>query len=550
MQNERMRWVWMFFLVGTLVNLRAQESKAEVAADGKSSLQTVIEPLRSADAEVEKLRKELKQAASDEAKQEIQKRIDSDNEQIRQLRGNFRDIIGGAEAAEYDGTSSKEVNLQEQIGELVQPLLGELRQATSSPRELDALRQSLANWKDRQRKADTVVARIDDLLKQSKDPKLVEELGAARRMWTGRQAESAGQIGVISAQITDRESNQKPMFETLSLLFSRFFRSRGMNLLLAILIAIAGFMITRRSYRWLRRFSPVHRVGKANLTGRISDILAVGLAVLVAFIGILLVFYLRGDWLLLTLAVVLIIGAAWAGKTALPPYIEQIRMMLNLGSVREGERVVHLGLPWKVQSIGFFTRFTNPELQGGTLRIPIRDLMAMTSREQDPKEPWFPTEPDDWAILSDGTYGKVITQTPEQVVFLRLGGSLKTFATADFLAESPEKLSHGFRISCRFGIDYKHQADATGTIPQKFVRALTTGLVSDYGRDAVRSVQVEFSTAGASSLDYEIIVDFDGAVASKYRALQRKIQSICLDTCNANDWVIPFTQITVHQAGE
>lgn len=172
----------------------------------------------------------------------------------------------------------------------------------------------------------------------------------------------------------------------------------------------------------------------------------------------------------------------------------------------------------------------------------------MTSREQDPKEPWFPTDPDDWAILSDGTYGKVITQTPEQVVFLRLGGSMKTFPTADFLAQSPEKISHGFRISCTFGIDYKHQADASGSIPATFEKLITSRLVGDFGRDAVRSVKVEFTAAAASSLDYEIIADFDGSLAPRHRALMRCIQSICLDACNANGWVIPFTQITVHQA--
>jgi hypothetical protein len=321
-----------------------------------------------------------------------------------------------------------------------------------------------------------------------------------------------------------------------------------MNLLLAILTGALGFELTRRAYRLLRRFSPVHRGGKGNLTGRISDLLAIMVAVVVAVLGVLLVFYTRGDWLLLTLAVVLLIGAAWAGKTALPPYVQQVRMLLNLGSVREGERVVYHGLPWKVSAIGFFTRFTNPNLQGGVLRIPIRDLMDMTSREPDPKEPWFPTEADDWAILSDGTYGKVITQTPEQVVFLRLGGSMKTFPTADFLALSPEKLSRGFRISSTFGIDYKHQPDAVGSIPGVLQHALTTALVGEFGREAVRSIQVEFSTAGASSLDYDIIADFDGVLASKHRALQRRIQTICLDTCNVNGWVIPFTQITVHQA--
>lgn len=513
-----------------------------------SSLRSVIEPLRGASTELEKLRRELSEAATPEAQHEIQIRIDAENQRIRQLRGNFQDILGGAEAAEYDGIVTPDTTLQKQLSELLQPILGTLRDATSTPRELEALRDSLETWTERKRKSDIVVSRINEVIARNTDTTLAPELEVARRLWTDRAAQAAGQISVLSAQIADRELQQKPIWETLSRVFGDFFRSRGLNLLLALLAAVVGFIAVRRIYASLRRYTPAHRHGKGSLTSRISDVLSFALAGLVAVIGVILVFYVRGDWLLLTLVVVMLIGAAWAGKAALPPYVEQIRMILNLGSVREDERIIHRGLPWKVASIGFFTTVTNPSLQGGVLRIPIRDLMDMTSREPDPKEPWFPTEKDDWVVLSDGTYGKTLTQTPEQVVVLKLGGSLKTYPTAEFLEQTPENLSHGFRISCIFGIDYRHQAEAADRIPAQFAQALTSALVVDIGRDAVRSVKVEFNEAAASSLNYKILADFDGSMGSRYQALHRRIQQICLDTCNAHGWVMPFTQITVHQA--
>jgi uncharacterized protein YPO0396 len=184
-------------------SLLAQEPA--VAGDGNTrtvaSLQSVVEPLGAAINELEKLRKESEQAASAEAKQDIQGRIDAERERVRKLRDNFRDILGGAQAAEYEGSSPSNVNLQEQIGELIQPILGELREATSAPRELDALRKSLDLWTERKSKADIVVARIDELSKTIKDEALTSELESARRLWTGRQAEAAGQIGVINSQI-------------------------------------------------------------------------------------------------------------------------------------------------------------------------------------------------------------------------------------------------------------------------------------------------------------------------------------------------------------
>jgi hypothetical protein len=535
-------------------NLLAAESPAENGHEAPplerslSSLMSVIEPLAGANEELAKLRSELEQAASDDAKQQIQVRIDAERELVRKLRGNFRDIIGGAEAADYESTEETVSGLQDQIRELLQPVIGELREATEGPRELERLRNSLGEWTERRRRAEVIIERVEEFAALAKEKAVKEELDSARRFWESRLAESTGQIDVIRSRIDERERQQKPFWETLSGAFSRFFRSRGLNLLLAILTGVSGFILVRRAYSVLRRYSPAHRGSGGSLTGRISDILAMALAVLVSVVGIILVFYIRGDWLLLTLAVVMLLGGAWAGKTALPPYVDQIRMLLNLGSVREGERVVHLGLPWRVASIGFFTSLTNPELQGGTLRIPIRTLMGMYSRESDSKEPWFPTELDDWVLLADDTYGKVITQTPEQVVVLQLGGSLKTYGTTDFLNQKPENLSRGFRVSCIFGIDYQHQADSTGSVPEIFEEEINAALVADYGRDLVRSVKVELAMAGVSSIGYQINADFDGALASRYQSLQRRIQHLCVDTCNKHGWVIPFTQITMHHA--
>ncbi len=550
-----MRWFFLaacLFLHPGLIN--GQETPPAEADDrtpaaerSLSSLQTIAEPLSASLADLANLRDALEQAATEDAKEEIQIRIDSERERISQLRENFRSILGGSEAAEYEESNIESASIQDQITELVQPVLSEIREATSEPRELDALRKSLAAAKERKRKTDIVLSRIEDLIGETDDPAVVSELNSARRLWASRQAEATSQIAVYSVQIDDRMQDKRSLWEKLSSGFSSFFKSRGMNLLYALLAAVAGYFITRKAYRWISHVSPVHRTEKNNFT-RISDVLAMTVSIVVAIAGIIIVFYVRGDWLLLTLVVIFLIGVAWAGKTAIPPYLEQIRMILNLGSVREGERVIYEGLPWKVSKLAFYTTFTNPNLMGGLLRIPIRDVMGMISRPVEQKEIWFPSEMDDWVILSDETYGKVIIQSPDQVVVLRLGGATKTYPTADYLSLSPLNLSHGFRITVTFGIDYEHQAECTTTIPEIFQKALMTALFTEYGHDDVRSVKVEFSSASASSLDYEILADFDGSLAQKYNPIQRRIQSVCVDACNENGWGIPFTQITVHQS--
>lgn len=160
---------WMTLLAFTALSaglLHGQEEenvKPTQAERSLDSLKTIAEPLAAALGEVKRLQAEQVAAATEDARQELQNRIDAERERIRQLRGNFRDIIGGSEEAEYADTALPGTSIQEQISELIQPVLGEMREATAEPRELDALRKSLEKWQDRKRKAEVVLARIDKL---------------------------------------------------------------------------------------------------------------------------------------------------------------------------------------------------------------------------------------------------------------------------------------------------------------------------------------------------------------------------------------------------
>lgn len=524
------------------------ETNLNVSERRLESIRDITVPLQQAAEDVKVLTAELKSTKSPESRAGIELGLQAARERLDSLRQDFLKSVGGAEAAEYDGTNPDNLTLQEQLVELVQPLLSALSDASADPRELESLRGDLGMWKERKRKADVILDRINAYQEIEAGDVLQKELTRAQRYWEGKRAESTGQIGVIESRIYQRETRKRPFWESMSDMFGRFFRSRGLNLLFAMLAGVVSYLLVRRIYTFVCRYSPLHRKKRATLPRRVADISVTFLSVLIAVWAVMMVFYLRGDWLLLTLVAMMLLGAAWAAKQSLPPYIEQIRTLLNLGSIREGERIVHLGLPWKVRTISFFTTLENPDLQGGELRIPIRDLMGMMSREHDPKEPWFPTRVDDWVLMGDDTHGKVVTQTPEQVVVLHLGGSLKTYPSAEYLLQRPENLSNGYRVDTVFGIDYKHQSISTTEVPAVFERAITEALFSKFDRESIRSIKVELNAAGASSLDYRVIVDVDGSHGSRYRALKRLIQSVCVDTCNAQGWVIPFTQITVHQA--
>ena len=483
---------------------------------------------------------------------EFEAQADLARERIRQLRGGFNDIIGGAEAAEFDTSEEAERSIQDQLGEVIKPILSALQEPTSRLREMEEMRTARDAWLARRISSERVIARIGALEVANRegedDPRVAAELQAARRQWEARRSEASGQFEVLAVQIDERERTTPSFWQALTTMIGDFVKSRGFNLILAIGTAVLAFILTRRGYAWFRRISPVHKQKGGTLIGRASDLIAFSAAILVAITCVLAVFFARGDWLLLTVTAILLVGILWAGKTALPPYIEQIRMLLNLGAVREDERIIYRGLPWRVESLGFYTYFENPALHGGRMRIPLREVMGMISRKAGREEPWFPCKPDDWVVLSDGTHGRILHQSPEQVVVKRRGEAEKTYQTEEFLELAPENLAPGFRVRSIFGIDYAHQAICTTEVPGAFREAVEAALHAEFGVEAVRAVVVEFHQAGSSSLDYIIKADVTHAAAPRYAYIPRLIQSVCVDVCNARGWTIPFTQITLHRA--
>ncbi|MES2996230.1 MAG: mechanosensitive ion channel family protein [Verrucomicrobiota bacterium] len=511
------------------------------------TLETMLPAIRVAEQELAAARDELGKAGTEEAKKETGKRVDTLRERTAQLRENFRTIATGVEETAYISEAETPSTLNAEIRELVQPVLDEIREATAKPREMEEMRSALKAWKARLELSNAALRRLAALAPSAAaGSPMAAELASAVKLWSSRKDESESQTRTLQRQIEEREKNTPTMWEAISGGFASFWRSRGFNLLLGLGIGAALFFIIRTTWRSARKRSPPHRT-KHSVGGKVVDLIVAAVSILAAVLAVVLVFYLRGDWLLLTLIVILLLGILWASKRAIPPYIDQLRMMLDLGAVRTGERLVYNDISWRVDSLNFFCEFTNPDLRDGVLRLPIRDVLPLHSRPTHEKEPWFPSREGDWVKLDDGCFGKVIIQTPEQTIVLQLGGSRKTYPTEEYLGQNPENFSSGFRVCSTFGIDYRHLAEALETAPKVFCEKISADLEKIVGPESIRSVKVEFANAGTSSVDFEILADFAGDAASRYNVIERQLQASCAAACLEQNWHIPFPQLVIHQ---
>jgi len=261
----------------------------------------------------------------------------------------------------------------------------------------------------------------------------------------------------------------------------------------------------------------------------------------------MVVFYVVEDWVLFSLGILLLLGIGLTLRQALPRYWQQIQLFLNIGSVREGERITLDGLPWLVRQINFYSLLENPVAQLSQ-RVRIVDLVEQKSRPVKKDEPWFPCVRGDWVLLSDGMRGKVTGISQEMVELIERGGAHRTYPTAGFLGLSPRNLTTNFRVKETIGITYSLQKESVTTIPD-ILKAHVEKRIDDEGyADKLLNLRVEFECANTSSLDIVVIADFDGSVADLYNRLRRAIQRWCVEACTENGWEIPFTQLTLHQA--
>lgn len=235
-------------------------------------------------------------------------------------------------------------------------------------------------------------------------------------------------------------------------------------------------------------------------------------------------------------------------RRALPRFIKEVNLLLNLGSTREGERVVYGGVPYLVRSLNVFSTLVNPSLDG-VQRLPLEQIATLYSRPVLVDELWFPCDTGDVLLLPDQTLVVVEQQSVEQVRLLLRGGACVTYNTDHFYALDLVNLTHSayFSVSTVFGLAYKHQAGILDRYPQLIKETIPTVLdEAGIKPSQYKDIAVEFLTANASSLDIQIWVNFDAQLAERYYKLQRLLQYACVKACNEHQLEIPFPQLALH----
>jgi hypothetical protein len=538
----------LFLLVAAALPAQQDQPGSQIAVQDpaqRAGLIALAKDIVSAQTELAEARKNL---AAEPDKRTALQHIHDLEARIQEQQQRFSELTVGLDPSNLVSPRVESAgDLQTEVARLLQPLLQKLKDATKEPREIEALRQHIATIEqDRLPAAQTAKARAAAELAalpaamadaDPADRDLVHvQLQRVLQDWTQTERRLDQQRTILRAELANKVGSKVSFWTAATQALQDFIRNRGLNLLLAVVACVAVFLGLRYVQRRIMQAQKSYKNRRFVL--RLASVLLDVLVVAGSVGALMLTLYALGDWLLLGLATVFLVGAGWAVVRVMPRYFEQVRLVLNLGSVREGERIIWDGLPWRVETLRFQTFLVNPVLQGGMLRVPVADLVGKRSRPMPAEEPWFPCRRGDWVQLTDGTRGRVCIQTPD-VVVLQSNGSDKSYPTLAFLAQAPRNLSTGFTVEVTFGFDPKYRPENLEAMPRELQQALERDLPAEVQEGQVKAITVAFLQASAIAIEVQARVELDGAAAGAARAIQQAVSRILIETSTAHGFGVP-----------
>ncbi len=541
-----------WFCPGLTVTTVAAENNGEnlqpeVAPSTIETLVSFVKLRQDLLEDIKILNRQLQSTRSDAEKADLMSRLEKLETDLKTTNRNFENIAAGVDITTLRGEVKEDFNLQKEVLALIRPAIDEMKEMTARVRQKSALKEKIAYYQEQLPVITQALSNIEKLKQAGDNKALILTLKQTEAQWSKQQAFIQSELQAAQLQLDKLNAAETSIAEASQNYLKSFFQKRGLYLTIALLVVFAIILLSRLSVKAMHRYIPGFRAKHRSFRVRLIELLHRILTVLLAILGPMLVFYVAEDWVLFSLGILLLFGIAWALRQTLPRYWSQIQLFLNIGSVREGERIFMEGLPWQVEQINVYSTLTNP-VAGISQRVPIDELVDLKSRPFQTSEPWFPCSQGDWVILNSGIRGKVTGISHEMVQMVERGGARLTYRMADFLAASPRNLAANFRIKEIIGISYNLQKESTRSIPETLQNYLFQRLHQEGYGEQLLNLRVEFAAANTSSLDIAVMADFRGEVGDLYNRLRRAIQRCCVDACSEYGWEIPFPQLTLHGA--
>lgn len=541
-------WVLSLALAFTSTQIFAQSAEEPTVSNGNAvnRLDTLQLQIEENIAERDQLRATIKNSDSITAT-DLQTEIDAVNAEIQKLRNAFEQSAIGAVNIDVLNETQTNFDWKEEVSQILQPIVENLKVLTEKPRRISRLQSTIEQTKLKRTAIASAINAIANKKESTTNQDTLSALADLEESWVQRLSDNVDELSIAQQQLSELQNTDISWWETVSTALAEFFKGRGLTLLIALVTGVFIWSLMKLLLQLFQRSSKRLDKDVMRTRRRIAQYAYRLLTFLLILIAVISVFYTRGDMLLMGLSILAAAGIALGLRQAIPRFISEARLLLNIGDVRENERVMYNGLPWQVTSLNVHSVLKNPEFTG-VVRLPLSDMSSMISRPAG-KEPWFPASRGDFIVLEGNILAEVMRLTPEIVELKDRSGTLISMPAPEFYTTTFKNLtrSESFGVTTTFGIDYRHQSISLTEVPAKIKSAIKAAFEKFDHTDSVVDITVELQQAAASSLDYLVYVKMSTDAAASYLKIERLLQQTCVAVCTEEGWEIPFPHMTIQQ---
>lgn len=489
----------------------------------------------------------------EEEKEDLTQRLQTLSTQNKEFITLFEQtVLGGIDISLFsepktdpNATNLANYNWQQEILVILQPYFAEMQRATEKTKQIDLLHEE---QKELIHKIDLVKTGLETL--ESIDKKALNQqsqklLTKIQDEWSDRLKSLEHQENIVDLKLldlTDTRHFLKKFTDNLWL----FIRNEGLALLLAFGISITVYSVFSQLIMLFTRYQKRDKTRVLNFKWRLTLLTLQAVNIVLAICIFLVILHTSGNIMLFGLAALLIIFLVISLRNTIPNYIHRLRVFLNLGQAREGERVIYNEIPWEISKINLYNVYlTNPLLDNGELRVTIDLLDKIYSRHTNTDELWFPSRKGDFLLLPDKRIVNVIRQTPESV-YLDHNGSTIVMPTAEFYKLKFSNLSRGYNLTLNFTLE---DTPENRLHFQEVEQKISQGIIDEMQKmheslpACVKRISLtvrQLMTSNTTS--YQLIVDMTANSAKYYLQAKGALNSAVILSAREQQWHILLTE--------
>jgi hypothetical protein len=509
----------LFFLA--LFSLPRFAGADDLVSDQPIQQQSTADQLATIQREMSFLEKRLAELSKEEARvgkddAAVENEISMRESQLQRARNNFIATASEVELPAPEQKRPEKRDLVQETQDLIAPVFDAVRRVSEKPRRIEALRTGIFYLNDRIAQVNKAIVALDRTIRAKTYPIYQHELEDAMSGLRHDRDVLQVRVDAMERKLNVEEEDRRTIFQIVVDGAKDFVKSKGKNILISFLVFFGVLWLLLSIKRLFFRSKFVHsRMRHFNLPFHTVYNLVAGLA---AIFSVILTLHLLNDWFLATIVLLIVFAVFWAVKSVVHHFIHEIRLLFNLGPVKQGERVIWQGVPWLVQSLSLRTVLVNEALQGGSIALPATIIGTLFSRMTVEGEPWFPTLVGDYVLL-------------DETVIVATGNARKHYATSVFLSKNPQNFSHGFEVEAAVEIQHESAAPRLDKLRPALLGAVTSRLSDRLkGSDPeLKSLELQLSALGLRNTQIHLRAQAVGRLAPQREALRRELQSIACE---------------------